>query len=459
MKKTLTSLLLFSLLLCPAHAAPDIEEVLAKFEPYAEKSLKEWGTPGMAVAIVVGDKTVYAKGFGVREVGGSDPVTPETLFQIGSISKSFTSALVGQLVDEKKIAWTDPVLETVPGFAMYDPWVTRAFTVEDTMSQRSGMEPYAGDVLAFMGKSREEIVEAIRHIEPVSSARTKFAYVNNLWLVAAQIVEATTGRSWEDNVEARLFGPLGMTASNTGWEEYYDSPNHATPHMRGATGLTPLPKESPLSRWVYIYGPAGGINSNVLDMAKYARMQLGGQIDGKQVLSRAALDHLHAPHIYIGGKAVSPAMDSAECGPVSYCLGWLRQDLQPQPMIWHNGGTSGCRTVLGLVPDSDVAIVVLSNFADASLPEALMFKFYDLYLERPEQDYSANFLKTYLASLPEQPQRPSPVSPPLPLDRYAGVYRNPVYGSLEVRVDGKNLRATLTPTIERRTNVRELSSR
>jgi CubicO group peptidase (beta-lactamase class C family) len=445
MKNLLLGALVSLLLWNPAQAAPDLEEILARFEPYAQKSLQEWGTPGMAVAIVVKDQVVYTQGFGVRQVGGTEPVTPETIFQIGSISKSFTSALVGQLVDQGAVDWTSRVCELVPEFQMYDPWVTREFMVEDTMSQRSGMAPYAGDLLAFLGRDRKEMVQAIRHIEPVSSLRSRFAYVNNLWLVAALVIEAKTGQSWEQAVQTRLFEPLGMTSSSTGWDDFYGAANRAVPHARSSQGLVPLTREWPFSKWVYSYGPAGGINSNVLDMTGYARMQLHGTVDGRQLLSRQTLDKLHSPHIFAGGKTVHPATAIFEVGAASYCLGWLRQEVDPQPIVWHNGGTSGSKAVLGLLPDSEVAIVVLTNLADTELPEALMYRFYDLYLERPEQDYSANFLRTRLAQQTTPPVRPAKVLPPMPLSRYVGTYHHPVYGSVVVRVDGDGLTASLTP--------------
>ena len=447
-KKLLATLLLALALLDTAQAAPTIDELVQKFEPYVENSRQEWGTPGLAVAIVIGDEVAYSHGFGVRQVGGQEPVTPETIFQVGSISKSFTSALVGQLVDEQKLNWTDPVVNTVPGFQMYDPWVTREFTVEDTMSQRSGMEPYAGDILAFLGRDRDQIVDAIRYIKPVTSVRSQFAYVNNLWLVAAKILEAKTGQTWEENVRQRIFEPLAMTSTTAGFDAFYNAPNHATPHMRGADGLTPLSRDWPFAAWVYTYGPAGGINSNVLDMARYARLQLQGTVDGKNFLSQAALDHLHAPHIYVGGTNKSPASGVGETGNFSYCLGWIRQQRDPHPIVWHNGGTSGSKAVIGLLPDSDVAIVVLSNFADTELPESLMYKFYDLYLERPEQDYSANFLKAHMARISAaRPVRPSPAAPPQGLGSYAGSYQNPVYGEVKVTVDGDGLRAVLGPRV------------
>lgn len=445
MKKLSGSLvLLFALLVsAPSHAAPDMEEVLTTFDAYAAKSLQEWGTPGMAVAIVQGDKMVYSRGFGVREIGGQEAVTPETIFQIGSISKSFTASLVGQLVDEKKVGWTDRVIDTVPEFQMYDGWVTREFTVEDLMSQRSGMAPYAGDFLAFMGRSRDEMMEAIRRARPISSVRTQFAYVNNLWLVAAKLVETETGKTWEQNIEERIFEPLGMTSSTTDMEGLYGAPNHASPHQRDQRGLMPIHSSTPFAGWVYHYGPAGGINSNVIDMAQYARMQLHGSVDGKTVLSEKTVSYLHTPHILAANAKAFPAKSIGEVGMMSYCLGFIRQEVTPQPIVWHNGGTSGCKAVLGLFPDSDAAIVVLTNFGDTELPEALMYKLYDLILERPEQDYSANFLASHIARRPPAPVRPKQAAAPLPLSDYAGAYQNTTYGKLVVTPQGKGLKVML----------------
>lgn len=444
MKFTLASVGLILFLLCPVQARPDIDSLMEKFEPYAEKSRQDWGTPGMAISVVVGDQMVYSKGFGVRELGGKDPVTPETVFQVGSISKSFTVTLMGLLVDEGKVHWTDPVIESFPSFQMYDPWVTRNATIEDTMSQRSGMAPYAGDLLAQLGESRETIIESLRYIKPITSFRSQFAYVNNIWLVAAKVIETNTGKTWEENLGQRIFQPLGMTHSSAGFEEFYAEANRATPHLRGATGPRPETKNDPFADWVYTYGPTGGVNSNVLDMARYAAMQL----HGKPLLSQAALDHMHSPHVTIGGSTQTPATGPGNVAPASYCLGWLRQDRLPQPLLWHNGGTSGSKAVIGLIPDSDVAIVVLTNFSDSELPEALMYKFYDLYLDRPEQDYSSNFLKAHLAAQPTTPKRPTKAAPPMALNSYAGTYHQEVYGKLEVRVEGDGLRAILPPRLD-----------
>ncbi len=178
----------------------ELERILREFETQVEKARIDFGIPGMAVAVIQGDGVIYAKGFGVKEVGKTDPVDPHTVFQVGSTSKAFTAALVASLVDEGKVGWKDRVVTHLPDFAMADPWVTGEFQVRDLMAQHSGMKPYAGDILAILGYSREDIVRSTAHLAPVYSFRSEFSYVNNLWVTAAAVVEAKTGKSWEKNL-------------------------------------------------------------------------------------------------------------------------------------------------------------------------------------------------------------------------------------------------------------------
>jgi CubicO group peptidase (beta-lactamase class C family) len=153
----------------------DLQKILAAFEKYAEEARKAWQVPGLAIAVVQGDQVVYAKGFGVKELGKADPVQEETLFQIGSTSKAFTATLLGMLVDEKKFGWQDQVVDLFADFQMYDPWVTREFLVEDMMAQRSGLPSHAGDLQSILGFGRQHIIRTLRYFKPVSSFRSQFA--------------------------------------------------------------------------------------------------------------------------------------------------------------------------------------------------------------------------------------------------------------------------------------------
>lgn len=200
--------------------AAELKAMLADFDQYAAKAMADWKIPGMAVGIVKDGKLIFGKGYGVKTLGGNDPVTENTLFQIGSTSKAFTSTLVAMLVDEGKLKWEDKVVDHAADFRMYDPWVTREFQIVDLMAQRSGMPAYAADTLFSLGFDRAYIKQAIRHIKPVTSFRGHFAYVNNLWLVAAGIVERYTGKTWEQTLKERIFDPLGMSHSSADMQSF-----------------------------------------------------------------------------------------------------------------------------------------------------------------------------------------------------------------------------------------------
>jgi CubicO group peptidase (beta-lactamase class C family) len=402
-----------------------LKKILTNFENYAQQAQKDWQVPGMAIAIVAHDKVVFAKGFGVKKVGGHAKVDTHTIFQIGSTSKAFTATLVGLLVDEHKFAWHDRVVDLFPQFQMYDPWVTRQFQVADLMAQHSGLPPYAGDSQAFLGFDRAHIIHSLRYLKPVSSFRSQFAYQNGLFLVAAALVEKYTGKSWEDNLQTRIFKPLGMTSTTTGLQAFQQARDVTCLHIKNHGKVEVLPAAWPYHHWVYTYGPAGGINSNVLDMAKWLRLQLDhGKFNGQQLISRANLDFIQTPKTIIGttpGKLVY------------YCEGWIYQPFRPHPLVWHNGGTTANKTMVAFMPGTGVGIVVLSNLI-TKLPEALAYKFFDLYFHNPTRDWSKDLMKKMqkAEAKDKPPRRPAHPAPPLALASYAGTYTNPVYGRITI---------------------------
>ena len=434
----------FSLAIQGEVKAPNDEELqvmLVDFEEYAKKALLDWETPGMAVTIVQGEDVIYTKAFGVKTRGGSDPVTTDTIFQIGSTSKAFTATLVAMLVDEGKVGWKDPVTSHLAGFEMHDPWVTREFMVEDLMAQRSGMPPHALDLLVVFGFDRDYIRHALRYVEPVSSFRSEFAYQNSLFLVASELVEKNTGKSWEGNIEERIFEPLGMSSSTTDMKSFQEAKDVTSLHHRLGDEIITLPNDWPYLSWSYVLGPAGGINSNITDMAKWLTFQINsGVFDGKRLLSEENINFMHTPKtiagVYSGVRQY-------------YGQGWIYRENVPYPIVWHNGGTTGCKTMVAMVPEAQIGVVVLSNLIDSILPEALAYRFFDMYLGNPEVDWSNEMLtgmkermKKAEAALPTSPD--GPLSP-MPLENYIGVYRNDVYGEISIAESGGGLVLTIGP--------------
>src|SRR5262249_29043606 len=221
--------------------------------------MREFEVPGLALAIVKDDAVVVAKGYGVRKLGDPAPVDSRTLFGIASNTKVFTATALGLLVEEKKIEWDAPVIRYLPSFAMFDPFVTRELTVRDLLVHRSGLGLGAGDLLWWPPSSydRKEIARRLRFIPPATSFRSAYAYDNVLYLVAGEVIEAMSGRSWEEFVETRILARVGMTGSNVRHSAAAARGNIASPHAPidgKVRAIAPFDSDNT--------NPAGGINSS-----------------------------------------------------------------------------------------------------------------------------------------------------------------------------------------------------
>lgn len=423
--------------------AKHLKAVIAEFEKYAKKSMAEWKVPGMAIAIVRGEDIVYEKAFGVKALGSKDPVTTDTVFQIGSTSKAFTASLVGMLVDEGKVAWDDPVIDHLGDFVMYDPWVTRQFTITDLMAQRSGMPAHAGDTAATLGFDRDHIIKMLRSVKPATSFRSAYAYQNNLFLVAAELIKKETGKSWEDNVKERIFAPLGMKSSSTDMQSFKTGKDVASLHHLIGDKIVKLPMDWKYMDWVYTYAPAGGINSNVKDVAKWISLQIsGGSFGRKQLIKADSIRYMQTPKTIIPSENGAPRQ--------YYCQGWVYREYDPYPVVWHNGGTSGAKTMIAFVPKAKIGIVVLSNLDETSMPESLAFRFFDIYFGKtPGRDWSGEALKKAAGKREEEkadiPKPPAKASPALPAEKYTGDYSNDAYGTITVSQKDGDLTVTVGP--------------
>src|SRR5216684_112265 len=234
----------------------------ADLDAYVARVLKTFDVPGLSVAIVKDGKVVVAKGYGVRKLGNLAPVDENTLFGIGSNTKAFTSAALASLVDEGKISWDDRVYERLPGFQMYDPYVSHEMTIRDLLTHRSGMGLGEGDLLFWPHTTftRDEIIYRLRFMKPASSFRSRFAYDNLLYIAAGQIIPAVTGKSWEDTIRERIFKPLGMNTSNLSTSAFKPGDDYAWPHSKVDGKLQVVAFET-----LDNAAPAGSINSSAAE--------------------------------------------------------------------------------------------------------------------------------------------------------------------------------------------------
>ena len=260
-------------LLLVAYSAGFLGSFYSSLDRYIDRTMKDLHVPGVALVIVQDDKVVYAKGYGVLEIGKPDKVTPDTPFQIGSCTKAFTAASVGLLIDEGKLTWEDKAQKHLPDFKLYDPYMTKELTLADMLCHRSGLEDIG--LLYFMSPlSRDQIIYQMRYLSSLSDFRVLAVYINFMFLAAGQIVARVSGMSWDDFIMQRFLNPLKVKDSVASIREFKNQAALAKPHMylNGKTiAMTPLD--------LHNVGPAGSIISTANDLVNWVRLQLNnGQL-------------------------------------------------------------------------------------------------------------------------------------------------------------------------------------
>lgn len=449
------------LLTAPAWAAPP-----AGFVERVEQLRQEQGAPGIAIAIVEGGKTTLAQGWGIREMGKSAKVDANTIFPTGSTGKAVTAAALATLVDQGKLGWDDKVIDHMPWFRMYDPWVTNEITVRDLLVHRSGLGLGAGDLLYVPRSSltRKQTVERLRYIKPATSFRSAYAYDNILYIVAGQLIEEVTGRTWEDYVAKDVLKRGGMNTATSSYETRYATRNRAMPHARTAgviRGDGPnqvLDERDELGRAAM---PAGGIAMSANDLAQWLTIQLeqGAMPGGGRLYSEATAAEMWKPVTPMPITAWPGDLAPATSRFSAYGLGWDVEDYKGARLIWHNGAVFGAIAVVALLPDQDVGFAIVINSEESALRRGLMYELLDHYLDQPRYDWTAKFdtfvkqrLEGGKAALAEIKDQPAKVGPTLPSTRYAGTFRDPWYGDVVVseRDGGLWINFTTTPRMEGR---------
>jgi len=431
-------LVLLCLILGPAcFAADPPPPELAAMDTYILKSMVDWRVPGLAIAVVKDDRLVWARGFGLRRLGSPKAVDADTLFAIGSNTKAFTAAALGTLVESGKLGWDSRVADLLPGFQMYDPYVSREVSLRDLLAHRSGT---CGEDGVWYGTDfdSQQIIQRLRYQRPAYSFRSQFCYSNSLYMTAGEVVPQLTGASWADYVHERFLVPLHMDSTDTSVAALSQAADAAVPHAEFDGRVQPIAWYNADS-----LQPAGAINSSVRDMSQWMRMLLAdGRYEGKQILSADTVHEMETPQMLIGGTD-GEAKFLAGLNPDShfyaYGLGFFLQDYAGNKVVWHSGHIDGMSAGLVMVPSEHLGVVVLSNMDQSWLPMALAWRVVDAYSGRPQQDWSAAVMKAvapdYAAAKAEdaalaKAYQPGPA--PLPLAAYAGTYGDDLYGKIEV---------------------------
>jgi CubicO group peptidase (beta-lactamase class C family) len=401
--------------------------------------VERFAVPGLAVAVTRGDDVLLSECMGVRDISSGLPVTPSTLFAIGSSTKTFTAALVGGLVEDGVLSWDEPVRNYLPSLRLQDTAATELLTLRDMLSHRSGLPRhdlvwYGNDAL-----TRDEAVATLRHLQPSRSFREAWQYNNLLYLAAGHLCGQVLGMSWEDAVEKRLLGPLGMGSTNFSAAAAIDGPQTATPYMSPHDEL-----EAVRVRDLGVCGPAGSMNSTLSDMTRWAMAHAnGGVVDGRQVLSSATLHELHSPAMVRPVERTFPEVITA-----GYGLGWFLETYRGHPIAHHGGNIDGFSAMLAVLPELQVGVVALTNRHVSGLVNAVPYVVFDAVLGLEPANWGER-LHTMLGQMAAGSQelreravsRPAGAPPSHPLEDFVGTYEHPAYGRLDVDVHEGRLRA------------------
>ena len=412
------------------------QQPLNGFDAYAQRAMKDWRVPGMAVVVVKDDSVVFAKGFGVRELGKPDPVTVHTRFGNMSTTKAFTALLVAMLADSGKLSLDDYVYIHVSDFQLSDPYVTRELTVRDLLTHRVGF----GDPEYLWGTSGldfKTITHRLRFVPIETSFRSRFQYNNVTYALAGDVAARAAGTTWQALLHSRILGPLGMT------ETYADARELAAAHIADVTAPHGIVRDTVRVLPADLAGiddvaPAGAIFSSATDMGKWLRFMLN---PARGLVSPQNFSELFKPQqtlarpMYPTARLVHPHFQA-------YGLGWILQDYRGEFIAMHTGSIEARSAIVGLIPDRRLGVAIFTNLDHSELRHALMYTVFDRYIGTATHDWSAEMRAMYkriadsTAALQraEEAKRVANTHPTLPLERYAGTYADSLYGSVSIQM-------------------------
>lgn len=442
-----------------AHAS---ERDLDKF---VADEMQRWAIPGLAVAVVSGDRIVFAKGYGSRQIDRAERVDEHTTFGIGSVTKSFTATAAAMLVDDGKFAWDAPIIDFVPTLHFADPWLTTHATVRDLASHRLGIDEPA--IYLLYGGNIERTTSAVRYMRQTVPFRT-FLYSNTGYAVLGQTVAVTSGTSWDDFIATRIFKPLGMNESYPSEQSFIDpawiancwlceapagaplgrdalrdpDANMAVPHglVAGANPKGAIATRAAVVPWrsERTVAPTGLIFSSAHDMAQYLLLHLGrGEYRSQRLLSEEQSKQIHTAHALMPESNAVPGFRSE-----GYGMGWIVGTYRGRPASNHSGGRVGYGSQAWLFPEQKIGVVVLQNldFREGPPLSHIALRFADHYLgvahEHDEKAHEVATKPNIVSARASACAAPSTSASGQNLNRYVGSYRNDAVGPARIFIDG-----------------------
>jgi CubicO group peptidase (beta-lactamase class C family) len=423
----------------------DVSKKLEGLDAYMEQVLKDWNTPGIGVGVVVGDKLVFAKGYGYRDYEKKLPFTPTTLQQIASNSKLFTAVAAGMLVEEGKLTWDKPVRASVPTIQFFNDQLNNNVTLRDMLSHRTGVTRH--DLIWFKSPfSRKELFEKLKYLEPQQPMRETFLYNNLMFSAAGYIIELKSGKTWEQFVRERIFTPLDMSSTTYTISDMVKHPDHGVPfrEKRDSFELYKIPYYEDTEG----VAPAGAIISNIEDMSHWViALMNDGKYGGKQVLPSNVLKATMQPAIGLPN-ALGEALGYWELLNPDYGMGRQTASYRGRLITYHGGDLPGFHSQVSFMPNDKIGVIVFV-ISDHSAPlyNVVSYNLYERLLGMDQTPWSQRRLQQRLANKKAGTEarakagadRVPNTKPSHALANYAGEYENPGYGILKIELKGDQL--------------------
>lgn len=443
MMKITSILLAISLLYNLKTLAQVSPAAIQQLDTYIEKARQQWEAPGLAVGVVKDGKVIFAKGYGVRELGKPEKVDAQTIFAICSTTKAMTAAAMGMLVDEGKVSWDDKVIKHLPDFQLFDAYVTRELRIRDLFTHNAGL----GNADFLWGDtdlSSDSILHQMRLVRPAYPFRGGYTYQNIMYLAAGKVIEKVSKMSWEDFLQKRIFQPLSMTNTYSNQQRSLVQKNRSIPHYKIESKIIPITDSN-----ADAIAPAGAVWSSIEDMAKWTQFVLdSAKINGKRLLKSETYTEWLKPQAIVTDAGFYPTQTLTKPHWKTYALGWFQQDYKGRAVSFHTGSLAGTVAILGTIPDEKLGVYVFGNLDHAEVRHAIMYKVFDVFGGTENgRDWSTEFKTLYddiakKAEETEQKQiakRVANTKPSLPLERYIGTYAEPLYGAMKVELKNGKL--------------------
>ena len=442
----LSVFILLALAFGPGLGAQDkaIAKKLQGFDAYMAKILKDWNAPGIGVGVVVGDKLVFAKGYGYRDYEKKLPFTPTTLCQIASNTKLFTAVAAGMLVDEGKLTWDKPVRDSVPSIQFYNNDLNNTVTLRDMLAHRTGITRH--DTIWYKSDdTRKQLFDKVKYLEPQEPLRQTFLYNNLMYAAAGYIIELQSGKRWEEFIRDRIFKPLEMTSTVYSIADMLKQPDFGVPftEKRDTFEIYKIPYYEDIGG----VAPCGAIISNIQDLSRWlVALMNDGRYGGKQVLPSSVLKATLEPAIALPNTAAE-VRGYWEILNSAYGMGRQTASYRGRLLTFHGGDLPGFHSQVSFLPRERIGVLVfvIGNHC-ASLYNTISYNVYERLLGMDQTPWSDRLLEIRLkgkkagseARAKAGADRVPNTKPSHPIQDYAGEYEHPAYGVLKVGMkDGR----------------------